>query len=172
MSIVLFAGGFAQAPPTLIWYIAGVTQLATIRVSVAEAACPLLGVTLFVDRLQVIPDGEPGESATGALNPLTEAMLMVTLVEPPGVIEMDCGEADMRKSGPAPEVMVKLKTALVEGEVALTAKLPPGISTGMVTTDEFQVPLLLVCPVAMVCPTRGPASHLRVMFSVGANLLI
>ena len=96
MSIILLMGGLVQAPPIFIWYMFGATQSATLMVSVDEAACPLLGVTLAVDRLRFMPCGEPVVSVTGALKPLTEVMLMVTLLEPPGVIEINCGEADIR----------------------------------------------------------------------------
>lgn len=172
MSIILVIDGFVQAPPTLIWYMLGATQSATLTVSVAEAACSLLGVTLFVDKLNVMPGGEPGVRMTGALKPLTEVMLMVTLLEPPGVVEINCGEAVMRKSGVEPEVMVRLKTALFEAVVALTAKLPTVIfSDGMVTV-VFQVPFSLVSPVARVWVALGPESHFRVIFASAANLQV
>ena len=106
MSIILVIDGAVLPPFTLIWYIFGDAQSATDIVSVAEAACPVLGVTLLVDRLQVTPGAEPGESATRALKPLTEVTYMVMLPELPGAMDINCGEADMRKSAPAPEVTV------------------------------------------------------------------
>jgi hypothetical protein len=56
------------------WYIFEDAQSAIDIVSVTEAACPVVGVTLLVDRLQVTPGADPAESSTGALKPLTDVM--------------------------------------------------------------------------------------------------
>ncbi len=53
-------------------------------------------------------------------------------------MEMNCGEEDMMKSSPAPEVTVRVHTAVFEAELALTSKFPPGMSAGIVTW-AFQV---------------------------------
>src|SRR3989304_5833668 len=90
------------------------------------------------------------------------------LPELPGAMEINCGEAEMRKSGSAPVVTVSWKMALPPPEIALTAKLPPGMSAGMVT-GAFQAPPPPTCPVASVCPALGPESHLRVIFALGGN---
>jgi hypothetical protein len=95
---------------------------------------------------------------------------MVTLLELAGAIEINCGEAEIRKAGPVPEVTVSWNTALFEAVSTFTAKLPLGMPDGMVTTT-FQVPSPAIFPVASVSPTYpgGPESHLRVTFSPAGN---
>ena len=82
---------------------------------------------------------------------------MVILADCPGVREMNCGEADIRKSGSEPVVTVIWQTAEACPEIALTKKLPPDIS-GMVTCT-FQVPPPAVWFSVMISPALGPESH-------------
>lgn len=80
-----------DVPETVILYVPGVVEAATVKLSV-DVPVPVIDVGL---KPTVTPEGAPeADKATAELNPPVTVLVMVALPDPPCAIETDDGDAE------------------------------------------------------------------------------